>query len=124
MRGISKLALVAVIAAGCTDAVSAGPEFDSEVVTPGALGNPNPSQQYRHTSANVRADSLLPIIFISGLRFSEAWEPISDECEPPVEPRLTLVVTAGAGSAASFGFEPGNGIEPCTLSVRRYRPAN
>jgi hypothetical protein len=108
----------------CTDATSAGPLFDSEVVTPDQLAEVEPVRLFRHTETGIRADSLLPILYISGVRFSEARDPIAHECDSPLVPRLTLVVNVGASQTASFGFVPGDGIEACTTSVRRYTPAD
>lgn len=126
--GIGRAAWIVVAlaagAAACSDGTSPGPLFDAEVVTPDLLSNVDPTRLYRHTQGGIRADSLLPILYISGVRFSEAWDPIAHQCAGPIGPRLTLVVSAGAGGAASFGFEPGNGIEACTTSVRRYTPAD
>lgn len=122
-RAGTALAFAGVLGA-CTDATSAGRLLDSEVVTPDQLAQIEPVRLFRHTETGIRADSLLPIMYISGVRFSEAWDPIAHQCAAPLEPRLTLVVHVGASQTASFGFEPGNGIEPCTTSVRRYTPAD
>lgn len=122
-RWATVLAFATVLGA-CTDATSAGPLFDSEVVTPDQLAEIEPARLFRHSESGIRADSLLPIMYISGVRFSEARDPIAHDCVAPLVPRLTLVVNVGASQTASFGFVPGDGIEPCTTSVRRYTPAD
>ena len=116
--------VLAAVLGACTDATSAGALFESEIVTPDQLAEIEPARLFRHTETGIRADSLLPIMYISGVRFSEAWDPIAHQCAAPLGPRLTLVVNVGASQTASFGFEPGDGIEPCTTSVRRYTPAD
>lgn len=118
------MSLVMVATSACSDAARpVDLRYTTEDVTAAELPDFEPARLFRYTRAYTRADSLLRVLTAGGMSIAEAWEPIEDLClgaGDPIGPRFTVVLKGAAGLIATFGFEPGNGIRPCTTRVRRY----
>ena len=118
------LSFVLVATSACSDATRpVDLRYTAEDVSLAELPDYEAARLFRYTRAAARADSLLRVLTAGGIRVTEAWEPIEDLClgaGDPIGPRFTIVLDGAAGLVATFGFEPGNGIRPCTTRVRRY----
>lgn len=107
----------------CADATApAAPRWVTDEVA-GLEVATDAAATYRYRPAAADADSLLVALWRAGVRVAEAWQPLEDLCADPVGPRFTIRLEAADPRVLALDFETGSGIRPCTVRVRRYRPA-
>jgi len=129
-RRASARLLVAAMAAAAAAWMACGPisepiEFSFSVIDTSFDSLPPTGDQflYKYRGATIKPDSAIRAILNARIPLNEAWQPKEDICAStgdPIGPRFTVLIDDPDTRLESHGFEPGNGIRPCTRRILRF----
>lgn len=82
------------------------------------------SRTYVYRIGYVNPESLLTVIWNSGILISQAWFPLDNLCMDPIGPRFTVELANSDMRLTEFGFAKGVGRLLCATRLKKFTISN
>lgn len=121
LRNTIALALLVVFCScqGPTD--TSEPLFEITVIDVSQLPSQfDSTRTYEYDFSTVHPESILTVVWKSGIKISQAWFPLDYFCKDLRGPRLTVELVKGDDRMTGFHFIKGTNRLLCSKTLRRY----